>query len=220
MDNPKFQKEHYEKYDYELEYNWNNDKRIKVLLKLIPKSNGKLLDIGCNYGKTCEFFRDKGYKVFGIDISETQVAKAKSKGFNVKLGDITKGLPYPDNSFDVLFIGEVLEHILNPKFLLTESYRVLKKKGNLYITVPNISSLRNIFLIIFGRLPAHSCEYDSTHIRDFCKRDLYYLLNSIGFHSIIFKGDYLGIPLKKKISINLPPLFPRFSDCLIIKCPK
>lgn len=221
MDNKTFQKEHFEKYDYESEYDWDSDKRIKVLLKLMPNSNGKLLDIGCNYGKTCEFFRDKGYEVSGIDISEKAVAKAKAKGFDVRLGDITKNLPYTDNSFEAVFIGEVLEHILNPKFLLTEAYRLLKKKkGVLYITVPNISSLRNIFLILFGRLPAHSCDYDSTHIRDFCKRDLHHLLSSIGFISIVFKGDCLAIPVNKKLSINLPPFSSRLSDYLIIKCIK
>ena len=220
MDNKRIQKEHYEKYDYELEYDWSSDKRIKILLKIMHNSKGKLLDIGCNCGKTCELFRNKGYDVSGIDISRTAVAKSRAKGFDIRLGDVTKELPYLNNSFDAIFIGEVLEHILNPKFLLTESYRILKKKGFLYITVPNISSLRNIFLIIFGRLPAYSCGYNSIHVRDFCKRDLHNLLSSIGFHSIIFKGDCLAIPINRNLSINLSPFYPRLSDYLIIRCKK
>ncbi len=224
MNNQEFQKKHFEEYDYESGYDWSKDRRIPVVLRLLPKvsasQNLTLLDIGCNCGKTSEYFRAKGYAVSGIDISRKAVMQANTKGFKFIVGDITKGLPFPNDSFDNAFIGEVLEHILDPRALLVEAYRVLKKGGRLYITVPNICSLRNIFLMLFGRLPAYSSGFDSLHCKDFCQRDMRRLLQSAGFRAITFKGDCMSIPITNRLSINLPPIITRFSEFLIVKCMK
>lgn len=45
-------------------------------------------------------------------------------------------LPFPDNSFDVLFSFEVIEHLMNPLWNLLECYRILKDNGTIYLTTP------------------------------------------------------------------------------------
>lgn len=74
-------------------------------------------------------------KTLFLELEKKAVDFLVSKGLNAKKGDITK-LPFKDNSVDVIFCSEVLEHVPNYKKALKECSRVLKKNGALILTVP------------------------------------------------------------------------------------
>ncbi len=117
------------------------------LKKNLP--NGKVLDYGCGTGNNSVFFLDKGYEVWGIDVTESykKLVKAnmESSGHNVSLmekfavlaPDATK-LPYEDNFFDLIVANQVLyylpteEHI---KKIVREFHRCLKPGGTVFITM-------------------------------------------------------------------------------------
>ena len=197
------------------------DKRMKTIMKFLPICfGGKLLDVGCSDGKISSLFFEKGYDVYGVDISDKALKKATKRGIKVTKADITKELPYSDAEFDTVFCGEVLEHILDPMFLLNEIFRVLEDKGSFVVTVPNISMLRNAFLILVGSLPCYACIYDGPHVRDYCMKIVVEMLNKVGFRDIKVSGDRMSIPYGSGKDISLPPLIPRFCDYLIIRCKK
>jgi SAM-dependent methyltransferase len=102
--------------------------------------NFVVLDVGCGTGKLLENLMKKfGVEAVGIDIVPT---KLKGCSF-VRAG--AQNLPFREDVFDVLFSLGVVEHLPLTEIALLESHRVLKKKGQVLITVPNLFSLHTLF---------------------------------------------------------------------------
>ena len=104
-------------------------KILESLLKAIPFLNGNLLDVGCG---------TKPYKSIINTISYTGIDISLSPHNQDKFDYLFDGLnvPFEDNSFDSVICTEVLEHAVDPIKLMNEIYRVLKKDGFAFITVP------------------------------------------------------------------------------------
>lgn len=126
--------------------------RLNFLKKYIRE--GHVLDVG-NLGPDGQLHRDirtsfpKSF-IIGIDNNE-EMAK-KSNFPNQVIGDVTKPLPFDDNYFDTVYLGEIIEHVWEPKKLLEEVHRVLKKEGVLIIDTPHVYALiRMIRFFIKGR---------------------------------------------------------------------
>lgn len=194
--------------------------RLKAVLKFLKGKKGKLLDVGCSDGRIMQYFIQKGFECEGIDISDKAIEFGKRRSLNIKKVDITKKLPFKDETFDITFCGEVLEHLLDPFATVKEMHRVLKKKGSIVITVPNTCMFRNLFLILLGRPLAYSCTYDGPHYRDFCEKEAIRILKSAGFRNIKIKGDKFHIPYWKGRLIRLKPYIARFCDNLILEAKK
>mgnify|MGYP000143151397 CR=1 FL=1 len=101
--------------------------------------SSRLLDIGCGDG-VAEMFMAKllpGCRVDGIDISAKSIAAASEK--NISGASFTvydgKQIPFPDNSFDILFMAAVLHHVdfTYHAVLMKEMHRVLKPGGRVYL---------------------------------------------------------------------------------------
>lgn len=194
-----------------------NIQRLSAILKLIKNKNGKLLDVGCSEGKFIMHYKKAGFECEGIDISDKAIEFGKRRGLDIKKVDITKGLPYANETFDVICCGQVLEHMLDPLPIVKEMYRVLKKEGYIVITVPNINMFRNLFLILLGKPLSYSCTFDGPHYRDFCKTEAIRILKEGGFKEIIISGDKLHIPYWKGKLIRLKPYIPRYCDNLVLR---
>ena len=106
-------------------------------VKHVPK--GKLLDVGCGNGSYIQYMQSLGWEVRGIDFDSEAVSNARSKGLNVNTGDLEQCL-YLDNTFDVITINHVIEHVPKPLDLLQECRRILKRGGKLVIATPNAAS--------------------------------------------------------------------------------
>jgi ubiquinone/menaquinone biosynthesis C-methylase UbiE/glycosyltransferase involved in cell wall biosynthesis len=97
----------------------------------------KVLDVGANGGEFLEALKnDRGCEVYGIDVSEVCVDQAKKKGINVILANAHE-IPFPDASFDVVYLNEVLIHVFEPVKVLQEVKRVLKPSGILLGSSPH-----------------------------------------------------------------------------------
>lgn len=95
----------------------------------------KILDLGCGTGKNLEHFQQFG-AVFGVDGAKEALQFCRQRGLTqVKLADLEKKLPFADNSFDVITLLDVLEHIKEP-MVLQEVQRILKPNGLFIVTVP------------------------------------------------------------------------------------
>ena len=90
------------------------------------KPGAKILEIGKEYGYVQQVFKLAEIKTLDID----PVKKADY------VKDICQNTGIPANTFDIIFCTEVLEHTLEPKQAINEIYRILKKDGFLYMTVP------------------------------------------------------------------------------------
>jgi len=102
--------------------------------KISPKK--KLLDIGCGRGEFLNGFIENGIEGYGVDrvnsVSE-KFSKISFKKSNIE----EEGLPYEDESFDIVFSKSVIEHFYDPSNYISEAYRVLKKGGLLITMCPS-----------------------------------------------------------------------------------
>lgn len=137
--------EHASKHNLDKFYNHPNfifryieNKRIKKLIETADlKDTDKVIEIGCGAGHILERI-PKG-KLFGIDISDIQIKRARKKlGSRIELAKSPgENTPYEDRYFDKILCSEVIEHVLDPLPLLKEMQRILKDNGILSLSIPN-----------------------------------------------------------------------------------
>jgi len=106
----------------------------------VPGSKGlRILDAGCGPGNLAAFCEvQPDYRLFGVDLWPNQLRQAAEKEgyealFQVNLVD---GLPFPNESFDIIVCNEVLMYLPNATEALTEFYRVLTPEGKLFVYNP------------------------------------------------------------------------------------
>lgn len=108
---------------------------VANLLKLIVKQ-GKILDLGCGLGRYFKYFND--CDITGIELSLKAIAATREMypKAHISQHDLNKGIPFPNEEFDYVYAGELMEHIENPRFLVDEFYRVLKIGGIIIANTP------------------------------------------------------------------------------------
>lgn len=105
-----------------------------------------LLDFGCGSA----FLRKKlapSIEYFGCDVSETIVEDEHIKKI------VDDNMPFADDTFDILYAGEVIEHLVDTDSFMSEVRRVLKKDGLLIITTPNLACWLNRIMLLLGYQP-------------------------------------------------------------------
>jgi 2-polyprenyl-3-methyl-5-hydroxy-6-metoxy-1,4-benzoquinol methylase len=100
-------------------------------------AGSRLLDIGCGNGDFIWLAQKRGWNVSGAELSESAVEYAvQMRDLDVVKAPSDK-LPYDDNSFDVVTVLDVLEHLPNPHKVFASINRVLKPGGQVIVQVPN-----------------------------------------------------------------------------------
>ncbi|TAL55848.1 MAG: class I SAM-dependent methyltransferase [Nanoarchaeota archaeon] len=119
-------------------------KNFKRRLKLISKYHpgiGKILDIGCNIGTLLKVAKDQGWDTAGVEFNKSAAAFGRKRfGVEIQDKDFMK-IKFSPNSFDVVVMNDVIEHVTNPVETLNEVRRILKKGGLLFMSTPNIGAL-------------------------------------------------------------------------------
>ncbi|MFA6073856.1 MAG: class I SAM-dependent methyltransferase [Candidatus Woesearchaeota archaeon] len=121
---------------------------------LNPRSKTKFFEPGCGIGVLGSFIK-KRFKVdvFGMELSNTAILKAKKNGILVKRGDLNKKWPYESNTFDYVISSQVIEHILDTDNFVKEIKRILKSGGTLCLSTPNLAAWFNRVIFLFGYQP-------------------------------------------------------------------
>lgn len=109
--------------------------------------NKAILDVGAGHGAFSKKLDELGFEVSACDLFPELFYYYQVK---CKKADLTKSLPYSDNSFDVVVAMEVMEHILDHEVFFSEVNRVLKPGGKLFISTPNILSLKSRIRFLFS----------------------------------------------------------------------
>ena len=100
---------------------------------------GKLLDVGSATGFFMNIAKNRGFQVYGVELSDFAAKMGRKKGLNIITGDL-EGAHFPDGYFDVVTMYDVLEHIFLPKIILSEVRRILRPGGLLVINTPDAES--------------------------------------------------------------------------------
>jgi ubiquinone/menaquinone biosynthesis C-methylase UbiE len=165
--------------------------RVKKVISHIPPSSN-VLDIGCgvsaNFLMSISPYISQGY---GIDFKvDTNI---DARNITLKQIFLDDKLPFLDNSFQVVTMLAVLEHIENDREILTEIYRVLEPNGKLIITVP--STLSQPILEFFAyRLKIISEDEIKDHKRYYNREKLQQvLIKDVGFRKFEHHYFQLGM---------------------------
>jgi len=183
-------------------------KTIRILLNLwdespssSPNVKPRVLDIGMSMGVVACFFAGRGWEVYGCDYLENMdhpLLKPIRDKFSIDYRDYDASvddLPYENNFFDIVNCNDVIEHLhCSPKRMLTESYRVLRDGGLLFVSNPNIAALHNRLMLLFGgsvhasirdwyHNPLWQRERYTGHVREYAPWELRYVIKQAGFTS-------------------------------------
>ena len=128
--------------------------------KLKPGSVRRILDVGCGAGyflSTLPGFLQK----YGCDINSGDIKLAREEGLNLVAEGPLEEQSYPNDFFDLVHLGDVIEHVEEPNSLFQEVTRVLREGGYVTISTPDMDSFwsKGTFFIYkyFGIAPSVLC---------------------------------------------------------------
>jgi len=174
------------------------------------KNKIRVLDIGCMNGSFLTFINDYikninpncVVELFGVDIEDvSEILPNNIKFYRVDVDN--EPLPFESETFDIINIDQVLEHLYYPWKVLKEIKRVLNKEGIVYLGVP---SHRTLFIF---DAPNHFF-WDITHIKPYSKAGLERFLKELGFE--IIDINYIKA---KKITTKIKALLGLIKNLLI-----
>ncbi|MFC1790374.1 class I SAM-dependent methyltransferase [Patescibacteria group bacterium] len=205
------------------------DKSLRLIKKYKECQEGqklKALDIGCGDGQVAIRIKEIGYEIFGLDIAQDQVEVAKKNGVKAVVGDAEKKFPFKDSFFDVVFCGEIIEHLVDARPFILEINRILKKDGLLVLTTPNLTGLNDRVRMLFGYHPRHASPLSKNHylhIRPFTYSSLKELLEKGGFQVNCLLSS--KVRLSPFVSFDfdsywLANIFPNLGAALIVEAYK
>ncbi len=126
-----------------------------------PSGTLDVLDLGCGAGNMIHHLSRYG-NVKGVDVDARPVAMAQARGYDVRQGDVTSDVPFPDESFDLVTVLDVIEHVDNDEGVLRQAHRVLRPGGSLTITTPAFQWLWSYNDVLNG----HRRRYTPRELRE------------------------------------------------------
>ena len=179
------------------------ERRLAMMRRYAPLEGRRVLDVGCGMGMyTSAFLRYTPY-VFGVEIEADRVleARTRTRGIARAVGET---LPFVDNTFDVVFSHEVLEHVADDRLCAREMVRVVRPGGQIVIFVPNRAYFFETHGIYwrgvyhFGNKPLVNWLPDALrnrlapHVRAYTGRDLRRLFADLPVRVVVHTQIYPG----------------------------
>ncbi len=152
----------------------------------------KVLDCGAGHGAFTKKLFEDGYDVSACDLFPEIFYYDKVE---CKKADVTAKLPYDDNSFDAIVAMEIMEHIQDHEVFFNEANRILKQGGSVYISTPNVLSLKSRIRFMFTGFfysfkPLEITNYDGLqHVASLTLDQYDYLAVKRGFKRATFSYD-------------------------------
>lgn len=157
------------------------DKSAGLIESRTRVGRGRLLDIGCGYGFFLQEMQSRGWQVEGIEISGPGRRYVRDKSDIRVHSQPLEDLALPENSFDVVTLFYVIEHVLDPLRLLREVKRVLKPDGFVLLRWPHSTPIVKILGPVSRKLDLYHTPY---HLYDFSPKTIEKLLVLCGFKEI------------------------------------
>ena len=162
--------------------------RVRVLGRLFRRyfdGAERVVDVGSGYSMFRCIQEEWTFQVTCCDLDEPalRVIERESPGYRVATADAAS-LPFGDGTFDGLFAGEILEHVVDPRAALREWKRVVKPGGILIVTTPNAARLMN-------RVNRCREPVNPEHLSELTYRELWRLFEGEGLKVLYSRGIHL-----------------------------
>lgn len=159
--------------------------------------NKSVLEVGCSTGFFTKVMVERGCNVVGIELDPEAAEVAEKWADSVVVGNIDEGDVWDfvkDESFDVVVLGDVLEHLRDPLASLRHAVRKLKPTGFVVTSLPNIAHGDVRIALLQGRFRyAETGLLDRTHIQFFTLETIRELLSKAGL--VVVDTRRVVIPL-------------------------
>jgi 2-polyprenyl-3-methyl-5-hydroxy-6-metoxy-1,4-benzoquinol methylase len=150
----------------------------------------RVLDVGCGEGFFAAELAAAGALVLGIDVAEEPLRRARARHPELDLRLIDGDGPWPleDSAFDVIWAGEVIEHVADTAAWLSELRRVLRSGGSLLLSAPAHGRAALLAAAISPRVFAAHFDPRGEHLRFYNRASLSRLLADFGFESVSLRS--------------------------------
>ncbi len=177
-------------------------------------SNQEVLDIGCGEGVLASEIKQNGNRVTGIDL----LPRVEHQGVLEQYfsADLEHGIQpviqaLGGKRFDRVLLLDILEHLRRPEDLLTECQDVLRRDGQLIVSLPNIANITVRAMLLFGRFNyTERGLLDRTHLRFFTRKTARLLLEENGYR--ILREEATVMPIELVLNLSPESLALRFCN--------
>lgn len=176
-------------------------RRAGFVLRFVPPG-GTVLDLGCGDGSLTRRWAERARRVIAVDLSPDCLALAVRRNAHPAIGYVCAPLEQVALAarFDVVFLGEVVEHVFNAPALLRRAAGLLRPGGTLVLTTPNATSLarriaglpglRQLYCRWRGRDPRAPVGHE--HVAEYPLAVLEAMLREAGLR-VVARGGYGGL---------------------------
>jgi 2-polyprenyl-3-methyl-5-hydroxy-6-metoxy-1,4-benzoquinol methylase len=182
-----------------------------ILLEWIGTQK-RVLELGCSTGFFSKYLTQKRRcSVIGIEVDPTAAEQARRFCNEVLSRDLnspewTTGLP--KQAFDVILMGDVLEHLVDPQTVLEQIQPLLAPKATIIISLPNVVYLGVRLKILFGKFEYEAYGIlDHTHLRFFTPKTARKMIENAGYQITRFHPVFGG-----PLSTYARPLWQRLAN--------
>jgi len=146
----------------------------------------RVLDVGCGEGSFTAALAEAGASVVGIDVAEEPLRRARARHPELDLRLVADEGPWAlaDADFDVVWAGEVIEHVADTAAWLSEVRRVLRSGGSLLLSTPAHPPITLVRLALSRRAFAEHFDPRGDHLRFYSAQTLTRLIGAFGFDGI------------------------------------
>lgn len=151
-----------------------------------------IIEFGSGLGEFAKKISEGKNDLTCLDIDKEYVKSLKIRGYKAKTADFNSKLDFKQSTFDGAICLEVLEHIVNAEFFLSEIHRILKDNGWLLLSTPNIAWIGYRIRHLFGDVPPR----EGYHYRFFNNSYLKKIIEDKGYR-IIKESSITPLPLSR-----------------------
>jgi 2-polyprenyl-3-methyl-5-hydroxy-6-metoxy-1,4-benzoquinol methylase len=159
--------------------------RSRFLLEHVSAGQ-RVLDVGCGEGFFAELLAGAGAHVLGVDVAEEPLRRARLRRPELELARVPADGPWPlpDAHFDVVWAGEVIEHVAHTGAWLSELRRVLRSGGKLLLSTPANAPLSLLRCALSPRAFAARFDPRGEHLRFYTRATLTALVEDFRFSDV------------------------------------
>ncbi len=163
--------------------------RSRFLLAHVQEGE-RVLDVGCGEGRFAAELARAGARVVAVDVAEEPLRRARARHpeLDLRLVDGEGSWELADACFDVVWAGEVIEHVVDTAAWLSEVRRVLRSGGRLLVSTPAHGRLRLARMALSRRAFAQHFDPLGDHLRFYSRETLSRLIGEFGFEQINVRG--------------------------------
>lgn len=181
--------------------NLNIKKKYRLISSL--SDGNKILDIGQGTGEFLNYFKQKGWETLGVEPNKS-ARKFAIDNYQLKVFDENELDKLEENSFDVITLWHVLEHVPDLNSRIIQIKKLIKTNGSVVIALPNIESPD---ATKYGEywagldVPRHLYHFSEDSIKNLLDK---YDMNLVSSHPMKFDAYYVSLLSEKYMKAKLP----------------